>query len=379
MQGDVTDAASLEAAFARVDGLFHLAAVYAFGVDGDRMRIVNAIVSTVYGPGDPSAIGELVCLFAAGRIPFMLDPAAGYTLAYVEDVAAGPRLAYERGRLGESYPISGTPVSFAELFQRLAALKGKPAPRYAVPPRLRPLLAPVVIAFGLILGKRPAQTRELLAMATGVTDCFCGEKARRELGWWPRTLDGGLRETVRCFLEGTQGTTEAAARRKAVGAGKASTPRFPRRQDSKDDVLLLQSSLRADAAVEGPRRRPAPGTINFRLGVQCFFHAASQSTQVGLAYAGEIAFVSAGGFYNLAGRTSAVAGVPSTSIGPGPSWARRSAPRLPCMVPAWLTCGMHKTMLVAWQWSRSATCRRSCIASSRPARRWRGCPCPSTS
>src|SRR5262249_53324454 len=74
--------------------------------------IVHAVVSTVYGPGDPSAIGELIRQHLAGRLPVALDRSAGYTFAHVDDVADALLLAYERGRAGQSYLVSGTPASF---------------------------------------------------------------------------------------------------------------------------------------------------------------------------------------------------------------------------------------------------------------------------
>ena len=40
-QGDVEDRGSIEAALEDIDGVFHLAAIYAFGVEADRMRAVN--------------------------------------------------------------------------------------------------------------------------------------------------------------------------------------------------------------------------------------------------------------------------------------------------------------------------------------------------
>src|SRR5262249_39741492 len=154
--------------------------------------IVNAIVSTVYGPGDPSAVGELIAHHLAGRLPVVLDRAAGYTYAHVDDVARALLLAYERGRAGESYLVSGTPASVGELFAELSRLSGVPAPAFELPRALLPLLVPA----GRGLGKSAAEMRELIAMGHGVTRYFSGRRARVELGWRPRSLAEGLADTL---------------------------------------------------------------------------------------------------------------------------------------------------------------------------------------
>jgi dihydroflavonol-4-reductase len=157
--------------------------------------IVNAILSTLYGPGDKSAIGDLITRFARGRLPFLLDPGAGYTFTYVADAAVALRLLYEKGLPGTSYLVSGTPATFGQLFDHLSCLSGIEPPRSLSPrlrrwlPRLVPLLAP-------LLGKSPAALRELLAMAQGATLFYSSDRLCRELGWRPRSLDEGLAETL---------------------------------------------------------------------------------------------------------------------------------------------------------------------------------------
>jgi dihydroflavonol-4-reductase len=155
--------------------------------------IVNAIVSTVYGPGDTSVIGELIGRHLAGKLPVTLDRRAGYTFAHVDDVARALRLAYERGRAGERYLVSGEPATFARFFEALAAASGRPAPRFEVPR----WLDPVVPLLAPLAGKPVAELRELVAMGRGVTRFFSSARARRELGWTFRPLAEGLAQTVR--------------------------------------------------------------------------------------------------------------------------------------------------------------------------------------
>jgi dihydroflavonol-4-reductase len=177
----------------------------------ERMRagapIVNCIVSTVYGPGDKSAIGELMEFHLAGKLAFTIDRNAGYTFAHVDDVATALRLAYDKGRPGESYLVSGEPQRFGELFDKMSALTGIPAPGEL--PRWFAAFLPALIVLGPLIGKSSAAIRELLAMGRNVTRFFSGEKARRELGWQPRPLSRGLAETMAWYQRREQ---ELAAR-----------------------------------------------------------------------------------------------------------------------------------------------------------------------
>jgi len=283
--GDTTDRGSLDAALSGIEGVFHLAAVYGFGIDANVMRainvegarnvldacaahgvtrvvyvgsdtslgdtagavrdetkvhegptrsayeatkreahemvtarmaagapVVNAIVSTVYGPEDTSTIGQLFEHHLAGRLRFALDRSAGYTFAHVDDIATGLRLAYERGRVGQSYLLSGTPATFGELFDKLSAHTGIAAPAVEVPRALFPVVEPLLLVLGRVLGKSFAETRELLAMGRGVTRFFSGDKARAELDFRPRSLDQGLHDTLPWYLARERDAAATSAR-----------------------------------------------------------------------------------------------------------------------------------------------------------------------
>jgi dihydroflavonol-4-reductase len=69
--------------------------------------------------------------FLNGRIPAYLD--TGLNLIHVRDVAAGHLLAEERGRSGEKYILGHENLTLAEIFGKLAALSGLPAPRWRLP------------------------------------------------------------------------------------------------------------------------------------------------------------------------------------------------------------------------------------------------------
>ena len=61
----------------------------------------------VYGPGDHSEIGNIIDQTRTGKLKMLMFPGTGFNLVYVDDVANGILLAYEKGEVGESYVLGG--------------------------------------------------------------------------------------------------------------------------------------------------------------------------------------------------------------------------------------------------------------------------------
>src|SRR5690606_13516998 len=116
--------------------------------------------------------------------------------AHVEDVAGGIVLALDKGRPGESYVLSGPATTMREALGTVAALTGRKPPRRALPTALMKALTPVGPLVGKVMGQ-PPNLRELISSADGVTFWASYEKAREELGYDPRGLEEGLRDTLR--------------------------------------------------------------------------------------------------------------------------------------------------------------------------------------
>lgn len=150
----------------------------------------------VYGPGDHSELGNLIDQAATGKLPAKMFPSSGIMLCHVEDVAAGIVLALDKGRIGESYVLSGEPGTLGEIVDRAAAAAGRRPPRFTMPAALLKLSAPLGPVVGPMLGF-PPNLRELIRSTDGVTFWASDAKARRELGFEPRDFETGLRETVR--------------------------------------------------------------------------------------------------------------------------------------------------------------------------------------
>src|SRR4029079_15569324 len=55
----------------------------------------------VYGPGDHSEVGNLSDQLRTGKLKMRMFPDAGYNFVFVDDVADGIVLAYDKGEVGE--------------------------------------------------------------------------------------------------------------------------------------------------------------------------------------------------------------------------------------------------------------------------------------
>ena len=149
----------------------------------------------VYGPGDQAIIGQFIDQASKGKMPAKAFPDMGITAVFVDDVADGIMLAHDKGEPGESYVLGGELTTQGELIDKAAAIGGKKPPRMTVPPLLLKAMIPVGRFIGPPMGL-PPNFREMISAADNVTYLAKDDKARRELGYTPRDLDTGLRETI---------------------------------------------------------------------------------------------------------------------------------------------------------------------------------------
>lgn len=149
----------------------------------------------VYGPGDESQVADLLKEFFAGRLFLLPFPDLGICLTHVEDIAGGILLGLDKGKAGETYVISGPATTMREAIETIAAVSGRKAPKRAMPTSVMKALTPVGPLVGKLIGQ-PPNLRELISSADGVTFWASHEKASRELGYAPRGMEQGMRETL---------------------------------------------------------------------------------------------------------------------------------------------------------------------------------------
>lgn len=149
----------------------------------------------VYGPDDPSELGNMIDQARTGKLKLRLFPDAGFNFIYVDDVADGILLAHDKGRLGEAYNLAGEKATMGDLVDKAAELSGRKPPRVPMPAAMMKMAIPVGPVVGKLMGF-PPNLAELIKTSDGVTFWMTDQKARDELGFKTRDLDTGLRQTL---------------------------------------------------------------------------------------------------------------------------------------------------------------------------------------
>ncbi len=153
---------------------------YVLGVPVDRAQ-----------PGETST--RIVGNYLRGRVPAIVDGATN--IVHVEDVALGHLLAAERGKPGERYILGGENIRWTDLIELVAELSGVRHPVLVIPRDV----AEVIAAAGTVSGGMVISPEAFALMAQDWR--YSSEKAKRELGYRPRTLKPTLRETVEWYDE----------------------------------------------------------------------------------------------------------------------------------------------------------------------------------
>lgn len=151
--------------------------------------IVIVVPSQVYGSGDHSGFGEQLRQANAGRLRYRTVDDVGVGLVHVDDLAAGIVAAMDRGVVGQSYVLSGPLTRLRDAIEIAARVGGHTPPRLVIPTGVLRALAPL----GLLIGQ--PNLREVISSSAGVTYWASHDRATRELGFVPREIEQGLRDT----------------------------------------------------------------------------------------------------------------------------------------------------------------------------------------
>jgi nucleoside-diphosphate-sugar epimerase len=149
----------------------------------------------VYGPGDHSEVGNVIDQTRSGKLKALPFAGLGLNLVYVDDVAEGILLAYDKGEVGESYVLGGEIATMRQMVDKVAEVSGRKPPKRDMPSGLIKLAAPAGPVVGKVMGF-PPNFRELISASDGVTYWARDDKAREKLGYQPRDLSTGLRQTL---------------------------------------------------------------------------------------------------------------------------------------------------------------------------------------
>lgn len=167
-----------------------------FARRGLPVVIVNPTAPVGEADWKPTPTGRIIVDFLRGATPAYLD--TGLNLVDVRDVAQGHLAAAERGRAGERYILGAENLSLREILERLARISGRPAPRVQIPYALAWLFGAAGTAWASVSGREPRAPLEAVRMARKKMYTR-SDKAERELGWSPGSVEAALERAVEWF------------------------------------------------------------------------------------------------------------------------------------------------------------------------------------
>lgn len=155
--------------------------------------IIITMPGGVYGPGDPSLIADLFRLLRMGLLRIFPGADSMVSFVHVEDIAEGLVLAAEKGEIGESYLLCGENASLKQVAEYWEDWLDRNLVNLYLPGKvlhpLIPLAGWLARTFNTPAFMHPDTLRFL-----GATYIASNAKARRELGWLPRSLAEGMKK-----------------------------------------------------------------------------------------------------------------------------------------------------------------------------------------
>lgn len=166
----------------------------------DGLPLVMVHPGVVYGPGDTSAIGDMIRDYLKGKLP-AVPRDVKYCWCYIDDVVESHWLAMEKGTPGASYNTTGPQHSLVEVFDLAEKLTGIKAPRIKLSGDVMQVLAGMVSIFEVFRTFPENMRPETLRNGAHVTYLAENTKAREELGATFRDLESGLRPTLAAAMQ----------------------------------------------------------------------------------------------------------------------------------------------------------------------------------
>lgn len=167
-----------------------------FAEEGFPVVIVNPTAPVGEQDVKPTPTGKIIVDYLKGNMPAYVD--TGLNLVDVRDTARGHLLAAESGRVGERYILGAENLTLAQIFEKLAAVSGVPAPKRQIPYGVAYMAGVVSTGWARVSGQEPRAPLDAVRMARKkmfVTPA----KAVRELGFAANPVDGALRRAVDWF------------------------------------------------------------------------------------------------------------------------------------------------------------------------------------
>jgi nucleoside-diphosphate-sugar epimerase len=153
----------------------------------------------IYGPDGSSMSDEALRLYLQKKLP-MIPSKSAYSWAHVDDIAHAHILAMEKAKPGSQYIIAGPSHTFSEGLSIAKNITGIKKPM-VVPPVMLKLTAFFSSLVEGFINLPEMYNSEALRVQAGITYLGSNDKAKSELGYNPRTLEIGLKETLAYEME----------------------------------------------------------------------------------------------------------------------------------------------------------------------------------
>jgi nucleoside-diphosphate-sugar epimerase len=155
---------------------------------------VSVMPSGIFGPDDPH-FGPVLTAFRKGRLKVWAGGDRVTGIVHVDDLVEAMILAAEKAPSGAHYILSTGDLTTREMFEIVSRATGVPAPIEIPEPIVR-LVGNLLDPIGRLLDWQPPISRERVHYLYDRCVRVDGNKARRELGWQPRSVEETLKDCL---------------------------------------------------------------------------------------------------------------------------------------------------------------------------------------
>lgn len=155
---------------------------------------VSLMPSGIFGADDPH-FGPVLQAFLKGRLKVWAGGDRVTGIVHVDDLVAAMLLAVEKAPAGAHYIISTGDLTTREMFEFLSQETGVSTPR-EVPESIVRLGGNLLDPIGRWFSWQPPISRERVHYVYDRCVRVDGSKAKRELGWQPRSVEQTLRDCL---------------------------------------------------------------------------------------------------------------------------------------------------------------------------------------
>lgn len=160
-----------------------------------KLPIVSVMPSGIFGADDPH-FGPVLQQYLKGWLKLWVGGDRITGIVHVDDLVAAMLLAAEKGKIGEHYIISAGDLTTREMFELLSKETSISVPGEVPKPLVR-LVGNILDPIGRTFKWQPPLSRERVHYVYDRCVRVDATKARRELGWQPRSVSETLREIVK--------------------------------------------------------------------------------------------------------------------------------------------------------------------------------------